>query len=127
MPAPAIRPSGWTRGGGAQSAEADKRGISATENARRDALKILRRALKDGVDLRDVALYHLVTIAREYVPLSMSMAAAELQKAGLERTDAAVIAVVLADQNSASGRGGPGQGAEPAGRGPADRGQRRPR
>jgi hypothetical protein len=86
----------------AQSAEADKRGISATENARRAALKILRRALKEGVDLRDVALYHLVTMAKEYVPLSMSMAAAELQKIGLERHDAAVIAVLLADQNSAS-------------------------
>lgn len=86
----------------AQSAEADKRGVSATENARRAALKILRRALKDGVDLRDVALYHLVTIAREFVPLSMGMAATELQKTGLERHDAAVIAVLLADQDSAS-------------------------
>ena len=86
----------------AQIAEADKRGVSATENARRAALKILRRALKEGVDLRDVALYHLVTIAREFVPLSMSMAAAELEKTGLERHDAAVIAVLLADQESAS-------------------------
>ena len=32
----------------------------------------------------------------------MSMAAAELEKAGLERRDAAVIAVLLADQDSAS-------------------------
>ena len=86
----------------AQIAEADKRAISATENARREALKILRRACKDGVDLRDVALYHLVMVAKEYVPLSMNMAAAELQKAGLERHDAAVIAVVLADQNAAN-------------------------
>ena len=82
----------------AQSAEADKRAVSATENARRAALKILRRRSRRGTDLRDVALYHLVTVAREYVPLSMSMAAAELQKAGLERRDAAVIAVLLADQ-----------------------------
>ena len=86
----------------AQIAEADKRGVSATENARRAALKILRRALKEGTDLRDVALYHLVTIAREFVPLSMSMAAAQLEKTGLERRDAAVIAVLLADQDSAS-------------------------
>ena len=49
----------------AQSAEADKRGISATEDARRSALKIVRKAVRDGVDLRDVALYHMVTIARE--------------------------------------------------------------
>ncbi len=86
----------------AQIAEADKRAISATENAHREALKILRRACKDGVDLRDVALYHLVTVAKDCVSLSMSMAAAELQKAGLERHDAAVIAVVLGDQNAAS-------------------------
>ena len=69
---------------------------------RRAALKILRRALKEGVDLREVALYHLVTMARESARLSMSMAAGELQKAGLERHDAAVIAVLLADQDSAS-------------------------
>src|ERR1022692_3310192 len=87
----------------AQIAQADKRGFSATENARRAALKVLRRALKDGFDLRDVALYHLVTIAQEFVPASMSLAATELQKVGLERKDAAMIAVVLADQNSASG------------------------
>jgi len=86
-----------------QSAEADKRGVSATENARRAALKILRRACKDGVDLREIALYHLVTIAQEIVPHSISLAVAELQKAGLERPDAVTLAVVLADQNSASG------------------------
>jgi hypothetical protein len=36
----------------------------------------------------------------------MSMAAAELQKAGLERYDAAVIAAVLGDQNSAASAAG---------------------
>lgn len=89
-----------------QSAEADKRGVSATENARRAALKILRRACKDGVDLRDIALYHLVMTAQEIVPHSISLAVAELQKIGLERRDAATLAVVLADQNSASGAAG---------------------
>ena len=86
-----------------QSVEADKRGPSATENARRAALKILRKACKDGVDLRDIALYHLVAVARDFVPHSLSLAMAELQKLGLERKDAAMITVVLADQNSASG------------------------
>ena len=93
----------------AQSAEADKRAVSATENARGAALKILRRAVKDGVDLRDVALYHLVKVAEEYVPPSMRMAAAALQKAGLERRDAAVIAVLLGDQSAASGAAGLGK------------------
>jgi hypothetical protein len=89
-----------------QIAEADRRPVSATENACRAALKILRKACKDGADLLDIAMYHMVTIAGEYVPLSMSMAAAELRKTGLERHDAAVIAVVLADQNAASGAAG---------------------
>jgi hypothetical protein len=85
----------------AQSAAADRRGISATDDAHRSALKILRRALKDGVDLRDVALYHLATIAREYVPLSMNTAAEQLRRAGLEQHDASVIAAVLFDEGSA--------------------------
>ena len=93
----------------AQSAEADKRGVSATENARRAALKILRRAAKDGVDLREIALYHLVKVAEEYLPPSMRMAAAALQKAGLERWDAAVIAVLLGDQSAASSAAGLGK------------------
>jgi hypothetical protein len=92
-----------------QSAEADKRRVSATENARRAALKILRRAAKDGVDLREIALYHLIKVAEEYVPPSMRMAAAALQKAGLERHDAAVIAVLLGDQSAASGAAGLGK------------------
>jgi hypothetical protein len=93
----------------AASAEADKRGVSATENARREALKLLRKAAKDGVDLREVALYHLIKIAEEDVALSMSMAATALQKAGLERRDAAVIAVLLGDQSAASGAAGLGK------------------
>jgi hypothetical protein len=93
----------------AQSAEAEKRGISATENARRGALKILRKAVKDGVDLRDVALYHLVTIAREAAQLSVSLAVDELHKTGLDRTDAAIIAVVLREQNSSAGTAGVGE------------------
>lgn len=92
-----------------QSAEADKRAVSVTENARRDALKLLRKAVNDGVDLRDVALFHLVTIARELVPLSMTMAVTQLQKAGLERDDAAVIAAVLHDQGAASDAAGLGK------------------
>ena len=92
-----------------QIAEADKRGISATEDARRGALKILRRALKDGVDLRDVALYHLVTIAQEFVGLSPRMAAEKLRKTGLSPKDAAVLVVMLAEQTSAAGTVGLGK------------------
>jgi hypothetical protein len=93
----------------AQSTELDKRGVSATDDARRGALKILRKALKDGVDLREVALYHMVTIARESILLTPGMAVAELEKTGLERDDAAVITVVLAERNSATGAAGLGK------------------
>ncbi|MGD0064691.1 MAG: hypothetical protein ABSB76_14755 [Streptosporangiaceae bacterium] len=93
----------------AQSAEAEKRGVSATENARRNALKILRKAVKDGVDLRDLALYHLVVMAREAAQLSASLAVDELRKTGLDRTDAAIIAVVLREQDSSTGPAGVGE------------------
>jgi hypothetical protein len=89
--------------------EADKRGISATENARRSALMILRKAVRDGVDLRDVALYHLVAVARESAELSAGMAVDELGKAGLDRADAAVIAVLLTEHGSAAGTAGVGK------------------
>ena len=59
-----IRPSGSMRWPSSAERGGRQAGISATEDARRSALKILRRAVKDGVDLRDVALYHLVTVAR---------------------------------------------------------------
>ena len=90
----------------AQCAEADRRGISATEDARRSALKIVRKAVRDGVDLRDVALYHMVTIARESLSLSIDMAAEELRKTGLEAADAAAIAVLVAEQNTRAGGAG---------------------
>src|ERR1039457_4248828 len=47
----------------AQSAEADKQRKSATVDARRTALAVLRKAVRDGVELRDVALYHMMTVA----------------------------------------------------------------
>ena len=91
-----------------QITEADKKGISATEDARRDALKILRRAVKDGVDLRDITLFHLVTVAQEAATLSAGMAVSALVQAELDQKDAAVIAVLLTEQ--AGGPGGPGVG-----------------
>ncbi len=91
----------------AQTAEAEKGGISATNNARLAALRILRKALRDGVGLRDVALYHLMTVARESP--SIGIAAAELEKIGLEPADASIIAVVVAEQSTAAGVTGPGK------------------
>jgi hypothetical protein len=87
----------------AQCAEADRHTISATEDARRNALRILRKAVQDGVDLRDVALYHMVTIARDSLSLSIDMAAEELRRTGLEAADAATIAVLVAEQHGRAG------------------------
>lgn len=88
-----------------QSAEADKRGNSATENARRAALTILRKAVKDGVSLDDVALYHMVTIARDSASVSTDIAAGKLREAGLDAADASVIAVLVAEQAGNAGTG----------------------
>lgn len=87
----------------AQSAEADKRGISATEDARRTALKILRRALRDGVDLRDVALWHMMSVASDSASVSTDIAAGKLRDAGLDTGDAAVIAVLVAEHGTSTG------------------------
>jgi hypothetical protein len=90
-----------------QSTEADKQRKSATVDARRTALAILRKAVRDGVDLRDIALYHLVAIARDPASVSAELAAARLREAGLEARDSAIIAVLVAEQG-----GGPGAGPE---------------
>ena len=89
-----------------QLAEAEKRGVSATDNARRAALRILRSAVKGGADLREIALYHLATIARDLVSLSAGVAAAELQDAGLDHGDAVVLALLIDDQQSVTAEQG---------------------
>ena len=89
----------------AQSTEADKQRKSATVDARRAALAVLRTAVRQGVDLRDVALYHMVTMARDPASVSADIAAAELRDAGLEAHDAAVIAVLVAEQGASTGTG----------------------
>ncbi len=89
----------------AQSTEADKQRKSATVDARRAALAILRKAVRDGIDLRDVALFHMMTIARDSASVSTDLAAAKLREAGLEARDAAIIAVLVAEQGA--GPGGP--------------------
>ena len=94
--------SGWTRSPwNTQIAEADKRGNSATEDARRAALKILRKAVKDGVTCGDVTLFHMVTIARDSASVSADIAAAKLREAELDAADASVIAVLVAEQAGA--------------------------
>jgi hypothetical protein len=89
----------------AQSTEADKQRKSATVDARRAALAVLRKAVRDGVDLRDFALYHMVTIARDPASVSADITAAELREAGLEAHDAAVIAVLGTEQGATAATG----------------------
>lgn len=89
----------------AQRAAAEKLGISATENARRTALGILGSALRAGVDLRDVALYQMVTIAQGSADVSIDLAAKELRDSGLEARDAAVVAVLTAERGGQGGAG----------------------
>ncbi len=87
----------------AQRAAAEKLGISATDNARRTALGILSSALRAGVDLRDVALYQMVTIAQGSTGVSIDLAAKELRDSGLEARDAAVVAVLTAERGGQGG------------------------
>ncbi len=86
-----------------QGREVEKRGASGADNARMRALRILRKANSDGVKLRDVALYHLVE-AVSGAPTSTS-AKAMLEKIGVSATDAAVIAVLLAERRTATTTG----------------------
>lgn len=89
----------------ARRAAAEKLGVSATDDARRKALGILSGALRAGVDLRDVALYQMVTIAQGSTGVSIDLAAQELREAGLEARDAAIVAVLVAE--GGGGQGGP--------------------
>lgn len=87
-----------------QTTAVEKRGVSGADNARVKVLRALRKAQRDGVDLRDVTLYHLVSVAAG-APTPTS-AKTILEKAGVESTDAATIAVLLAEQAVAASSSG---------------------
>ena len=87
----------------AQRAAAEKLGISATDDARRKALTMLSGALRAGADLRDVALYQMVTIAQASTGVSIDLAAKELRDCGLEARDAAIVAVLVAERGGGHG------------------------
>lgn len=91
----------------AQIQEADKLGKTATVDARRRALQILATAAKGGVNLDTVALYHAAAISRDSAATSAEIAAERLREAGVERHDAAVIAVLLAEQGTGPGSSAP--------------------
>jgi hypothetical protein len=87
----------------AQRLAAERRGISATEDARRKALQILGHALRGGADLREVSLYQMVQIAEDAVGVSVDRAAKNLRATGLADRDAAVIAVLVAERSGGTG------------------------
>jgi hypothetical protein len=84
----------------AEIAKAATRGISAAANARVAALRILRAALLSGVNLRDIALYHLIKVAKDAPSTNI---AAALRETGLEPADAGIIEVLMAEQNAVAG------------------------
>lgn len=90
----------------ARLAELDKVGKSKTGVARRDALSMLNRAVKDGVDLDRLALYQLADRIEQTAALSPQLAAGELTQLGVTERDAAILAVTLAERSADSGAGG---------------------
>jgi hypothetical protein len=84
----------------ARTTAVEKRGVSGADDARLRALRMLRKAQRDGVDPKDVTLYHLATLAQE-AP-TPSRAKSMLERAGVHATDAAIIAVLLAERATAA-------------------------
>jgi hypothetical protein len=84
-------------------AEMDKFESSIVSAAWRSALTILSRAINDGADLHEIALYHLMVFGQEFAVLSPTVAAEKLHRIGLSRTDSAMIAVVI-DERSLTAR-----------------------
>lgn len=74
---------------------------SPVVNARLAALEFLRKALDREVDLRDVALYHLMTVADGLRPAGAAVA--ELQRRGLELADARIVALLAAEDGAGAG------------------------
>jgi hypothetical protein len=83
--------------------QASKLGTSAADTDRRGALQQLKSALDKGVDLDRLALYHLISLVAERSSLGPAAVRGELEKYGLDKQDAAVVALLVVAQGS----GGP--------------------
>jgi len=83
--------------------QAERRGNSAANTALQAALNLLRHAAGTGVGLDRLALYHLVSLVSGYVSLGMGATQKKLVELGLEPTEAAVLAILLAQQSAAVG------------------------
>jgi hypothetical protein len=82
---------------------AQKTGVSVSNDAKRDALQILKTAAEEQSDLPQLALAHLVDLARARASQGPSAVLDELTSLSVERSDAAVIAALLAEERVSSG------------------------
>ncbi len=73
--------------------------ITPSNDAKLDALRKLSDADQRKVDLRDVALYHLMELVADTQPI---MAKQELTRVGVEASDAAIIAALLQRRQKAT-------------------------
>jgi hypothetical protein len=89
--------------------EADKQGTSAINTARQRALGELSHAVSAGVNLDGLALHHLISSVSESISLGSAVVQSDLVKLGLERTEAAIVAVGLAEQSTTAGVAGVAQ------------------
>jgi hypothetical protein len=85
--------------------EAERRGTSASDNALRGVLQILRSAVQARVEPREIALFHLTKVGTRFVALGPVGVRDQLVKLGLVPDEAAVLAVVLTERQHAAGAG----------------------
>jgi hypothetical protein len=81
-------------------------GPGTANDARREALQFLKTAVQEGVDLTELAQAHLVDLGRGSIQHGPSATLDRLSELGLERTDAAVLTVLLDEQEVAAGTSG---------------------
>lgn len=89
-------------------AELDKARPSKIVDAHRAAMRLLLRACKEHIDLRDVALYHLAVLVGDLHALPTGITVTRLEKAGVEHEDAVVMALTIADRQGSGGSSGGG-------------------
>lgn len=78
-----------------QTAKAERAGTSAENTARSGALTILTSAVNRGTDLRDVALWHLISAVESRTALGATAVRGELIRHGLDEPESAVLALLL--------------------------------
>lgn len=83
-----------------------KLGAGTATDARRDALQFLKTVIEEGVDLTVLTQAHLVDLGRGVIEHGATAVLDRLMELGVERTDAAVIAALLEEQETAASASG---------------------